>query len=381
MKIWMAASAAILAATAVASAGGVERSSQSVGILFQEGTFAELSFAIVNPDVSGTQLVDVPSTGSLTGATSGDMTPSYNQFSLSYRQDLTEQLSFAFIMDEHIGADVNYVGTGTPFVGYLYNSGAGSQATIDGQAFTALLRYELPSAVSIYGGLRISQLEGNVSLFNFYTLQADGGTEVGYVLGVAYERPDIALRIALTYGSAIDHTFTGTEASPLISVNEPQVPFETTIPQSLTLEFQSGVAANTLVFGSIRWVDWTEFDVSPTNFGSIAGGSSLSYYENDTITYNIGVGRRLNETWSGSLSLTHEPSGGGFFGNLGPTDGRSSVAVAAVYERGAIKVTGGVSYSWIGDATTQAPGPSETSFGSFTDNTSIAAGVRIGYQF
>jgi long-chain fatty acid transport protein len=377
MRIWMAASAAILATTAVASAGGVERSSQSVGILFQEGTFAELSFAIVNPDVSGTQLMNVPSTGSLTGATSGDMTPSYNQFSLSYRQDLTEQLSFAFIMDEHIGADVNYVGTGTPGVGYLYNSGAGSQATIDGQAFTALLRYELPSAVSIYGGLRISQLEGNVSLFNGYTLQADGGTEVGYVLGVAYERPDIALRIALTYGSAIDHTF-------LASENGAPTTFETTIPQSLTLEFQSGVAANTLVFGSIRWVDWTEFDVSPTNFGIAAGGSSLVSYKNDTVTYNIGVGRRLNETWSGSLSLTHEPSGGGFFGNLGPTDGRTSVAVAAVYERGAIKVTGGVSYSWIGDATTQAPVPAfalGTPFGNFTDNTSIAAGVRIGYQF
>jgi long-chain fatty acid transport protein len=381
MKIWMAASVAILATTAVASAGGVERSSQSVGILFEEGTYAELSFAIVNPDVSGTQLVTA-GVSSLPGATSGDMTPSYNQFSLSYRQDLTEQLSFAFIMDEHIGADVNYVGTGTPSVGYLYNSGAGSQATIDGQAFTALLRYELPSAVSIYGGLRISQLEGNVSLFNGYTLQADGGTEVGYVLGVAYERPDIALRIALTYGSAIDHTFTGTEASPDIPGGAPQVPFETTVPQSLTLEFQSGVAANTLVFGSIRWVDWTEFDVSPFYFSSASG--PLVSYENDTITYNIGVGRRLNETWSGSLSLTHEPSGGGFFGNLGPTDGRTSVAVAAVYERGAIKVTGGLSYSWIGDATTQAPisvAAAGTPFGTFADNTSIAAGVRIGYQF
>jgi long-subunit fatty acid transport protein len=371
----MAASAAILATTAVASAGGVERSSQSVGILFQEGTFAELSFAIVNPDVSGTQLEDFAPAGSSLGDTSGDMTPSYNQFSLSYRQDLTEQLSFAFIMDEHIGADVNYVGTGAG--GYLYNVGAGSQATIDGQAFTALLRYELPSAVSIYGGLRVSQVEGVVSLFNGYAMQADGGTEVGYVLGVAYERPDIALRIALTYGSAIDHTF-------LASENGAPTTFETTIPQSLTLEFQSGVAANTLVFGSIRWVDWTEFDVSPTNFGIAAGGFSLVDYENDTITYNIGVGRRLNETWSGSLSLTHEPSGGGFFGNLGPTDGRTSVAVAAVYERGAIKVTGGVSYSWIGDATTQAPVPAfalGTPFGTFADNTSIAAGVRIGYQF
>jgi long-chain fatty acid transport protein len=373
MRIWMAASAAILATTAVASAGGIERSSQSVGILFEEGTYAELSFAIVNPDVSGTQLV-AAGPSSLPGATSGDIAPSYNQLGLSYRQDLTEQLSFAFIMDEHIGADVNYVGTGGG--GYLYNNGPGSQATVDGQAFTALLRYELPSAVSVYGGLRISQVEGVVSLFNAYTMQADGGTEVGYVLGVAYERPDIALRIALTYGSAIDHTF-------LASENGAPTTFETTIPQSLTLEFQSGVAANTLVFGSIRWVDWSEFDISPTNFGVASGGSSLVDYDDDTITYNIGVGRRLNETWSGSLSLTHEPSGGGFSGNLGPTDGRTSVAVAAVYERGAIKVTGGVSYSWIGDATTEGsePFPPGTSFGSFTDNTSIAAGVRIGYQF
>ena len=34
-------------------------------------------------------------------------------------------------------------------------------------------------------------------------------------------------------------------------------------PQSVQLDFQTGVAPKTLVFGYVRWVDWTEFNVTP----------------------------------------------------------------------------------------------------------------------
>ena len=34
-------------------------------------------------------------------------------------------------------------------------------------------------------------------------------------------------------------------------------------PQSVQLDFQTGVAPKTLVFGYVRWVDWSEFSISP----------------------------------------------------------------------------------------------------------------------
>jgi long-chain fatty acid transport protein len=364
MRIWMAASAAILAATAVASAGGVERSSQSVGILFEEGTYAEVGLSFVDPDVSGVS--------SATTFSSGDVAPSFSNLSLSYRQDLTDQLSLGVILDNHIGADVFYpLGTGYPI--------AGSNAMVDGQAFTALLRYEITERFSAYGGLRISQVEGQVSLpfANAYTLNADGGTELGYVLGVAYEIPDIALRVALTYNSAIDHTFAATESftgSPTTG----STTFETTIPQSVNLEFQTGVAADTLVFGSIRWVDWSEFDITPSDFTTYIGtGKSLVDYDSDTTTYTLGLGRRFNENWAGAVSAVYETAMGGVSTNLGPTDGRTALGVGLTWENGQVKISGGVQYSWIGDTTTVPA----AGVGTFIDNTSIAAGVRIGYQF
>jgi len=361
MKYLVWATTALLASTAMTQAGGIERSAQSVGILFEEGTYAELGFAWSDPDVTGDW--------SVLPINSGDMAPSYLVPSLSYRMDLTDQLSFAFIMGDHVGADASYpVGTTYPV--------AGSTAELNGMAYTALLRYEFPSMFSIYGGLRLSQIEATVALpwlLPGYTAAADGGTELGYVVGAAYERPDIALRVALTYNSAIDHTWQSIET---LGATTPGT-FETTIPQSLNLEFQSGVAEDTLVFGSIRWVDWSEFDITPPVYTGVTGGGSLVNYTDDRITYTLGVGRRFNENWAGALSVVHEPSVGGQSGNLGPTDGRNAVGVGLTWENEQFEVSGGVQYSWLGDTfTVPAAG-----IGNFNDNTAISAGMRIGIRF
>ncbi len=35
-------------------------------------------------------------------------------------------------------------------------------------------------------------------------------------------------------------------------------------PQSVNIDFQTGIAANTLAFANIRWVHWDQFAVTPT---------------------------------------------------------------------------------------------------------------------
>lgn len=345
--------AALLATTSLAFAGGVERSTQSMSILFEEGTYAEISYSFADPDVTGT----------IGGGTipSGDITPSYTDFTLRYRQDLTDDLSIALINDSPIGADVAYP-TGT---GYTFQ---GSIGVIDSRALSAILRYEMDSGVSVYGGLRVVTLEGNVALpVAGYTLEADGSTEVGYILGAAYERPDIALRVSLTYQSATEHDMTSLENGVLPGT------FPVTIPQSLTLEAQSGVAANTLVFGSIRWVDWTEFEVD----GPF--GPRVVSYDSDRTTFTIGGARRLNDQWTVLGSLAFEAQNDDLTGNLGPTDGLTTIGLGARYENGPWRVSGGLNYVMLGDATTQFPTGSP--FGTFNDNTAIGAGIRIGYQF
>ncbi|MEL6216629.1 MAG: outer membrane beta-barrel protein, partial [Pseudomonadota bacterium] len=352
---------ALLATTAIAQAGGVERSAQSMSILFEEGTYAELSFSHVHADVSGAS--------SFGGASSGDVATDYNNFALRYRQDVTNELSFALVLENHIGADVRYE-TGT---GYQI---AGSQAELTGQSVTAIARYEFPSSFSVYGGVRAAQSSGEVSLPTPYTLSTNTDTAVGYLVGVSYEVPEIALRVNLTYNSEYTHELESTENGA------PTGSFDTTIPQSLHLEAQSGIAEDTLLFGSVRWVDWTSFDITPVGFAAASGGNSLVDYDNDSTTYTLGVARRMTEAFATSVRLTFEPESNTRGSNLGPTDGRVALGLGGNYTMpSGLEISAGVEYSWLGNTRTLQTDTPFNIFGNFSGNTSLAAGITIGMSF
>jgi long-chain fatty acid transport protein len=384
-KGFIGATALLLASTGLVSAGGIERNPQTTAILFEEGTYLEFGYNYVSPRVSGTQVLPFP--GSVVGSSSGDMAPAYSFSSLAYRTDITDALSFALILDEPIGADVDYTGLGaTP--GYLYRTGFGSQAELRSHQVTLAARYEMPNGFSVYGGARIVGFEGQVDLFNGtgggaarYTLDAEASTEIGYMLGAAYERPDIAMRVALTYYSETNHDITASETTGLGTT---PTTFQTAVPQQLLLEGQTGVAEGTLVFGSIRWTDWTEFMLSPPVYvAGVSSGRALVEYEKDVFTYVIGGARVLNDQWTLLGSLTYEAEQDVFSGNLGPTDGRTSIGIGARYTQGNMRITGGINYTWIGEAETQAPAPVPvgTQFSSFTGNSAIGVGLRVGFSF
>ena len=145
------------------------------------------------------------------------------------------------------------------------------------------------------------------------------------------------------------------------------------------MEFQSGVAPDTLAFGSVRWVEWSKFSIAPPIYTG-AVGSPIVDFDNDTITYTLGIGRRLSENWSIAGALSHEAASGGFASNLSPTDGRSSASLAATYTNGNMKVTAGVSRVWIGDAMTELSG-SGIAAGLFSGNTATAFGMKVGFNF
>jgi len=374
-RLAAAAALATLGATA-AHAGGIERTNQTVGILFQEGRYVELSFGFVDPDVSGVATAASPTPG----ASSGNMVDSYFVFGAAYRADINEQLSYAIIFDQPFGAATDYPAGS----GYFAQ---GATANLDTNAVTALLKYTTPDNFSVYGGLRYQTL-GADAFIPYVTAgagpnpgapyQVDGSRDggVGYVVGAAYERPEIALRIALTYNSAIDHDLATTESAFLGSDITSTTPVET--PQSVNLDFQTGIAADTLLFGGIRWVDWTEFNITPQVYESIIGRPLVSY-SSDTTTYVIGIGRRINETWSVSGRISYEEPTGGFASNLGPTDGYLGAAIGVQYTQGPIQISGGISYIDIGDAETQLLAPVAAS--NFTGNSAYGLGLRVGYTF
>jgi len=359
MKRLLTSAAALAVAAGAAQAGGIERSGQSVAILFEKGNYAELSFGVLAPDVQGAQRFTLGP--SLAGTGSGDMAGNYVTYSLAYKQALNDKLDFAIILDEAIGADVDYPG-GTNY--YIQNS----TATVDNTSATALLRYKLPSNFSVIGGLRISRTSGEAFLprVGNYTLSTSTETDLGYVVGVAWEKPEIAARVALTYNSEITHKFDAIEYGAASGT------FETTIPESVSLEFQTGIAKNTLLFGSVRWVHWTDFVIAPPVYSGLQG--NLVDYDTNSTSYTLGLGRKFNDQWSGAVILGYEGRTDYTRSNLGPTDGYRSIALSASYQATEnIKITGAVRYVDIFEA--------QSTVGNFSDNSGWGAGIRVGFSF
>ena len=357
---------ALAMTTAAAHAGGIDRSGQSIGAIFETGDYAEFSFGNISPKISGKAVA------SLGGFVSGDMVASYTQVGGAVKTKLSDSLDFAVILDQPFGADVAYP-TGTNYFAQ------GSLATLSTTDLTAILKYRTASNFSVYGGLRYETMSASakVHFVAQYKVKSDTQSDIGYVVGVAYEKPEIALRVALTYNSKIAHDFGVVDSSLL--TGGANVPGTTSIesPQSVNLDFQSGVAKDTLVFGSIRWVNWSAFVIDPPRYP--APGPLVSYDE-DTITYNIGVGRKFNDNWAGSISLGYESQAGGFASNLGPTDGRTSVTIGAAYTTAnKVKIAGGISYVQIGNAQTTLN--DTTAASDFKGNSAVGLGLRISYAF
>jgi long-subunit fatty acid transport protein len=363
MKQLIVATAALSCVAGTAFAGGIDRSRISYSILFEEGNYAELSFSRVQPEVSGTYS---GAFGPFAGSSTGDMAGDYSSFSLSYKHQFSDRLHLGLFVNSPYGADANY--TQGPYTGLA--------ATWDSQQIAGILRYEVTPAISVYGGLRYVKSEAEIflpaSLVGApYT--ANGKTEdTGYILGAAFEKPEIALRVALTYESGITHDFPTTETwAPLGGTINTTTRIE--MPQSLALDFQSGIAKDTLLFGMIRWAEWSVWEVRPPGYEGVTG-LDITSFDNDVITWQLGIGRRLNENLSVFARATYEKANGGIASRLAPTDGSTAIGIGGSYTKDNIKVTAGLEYVQVGDAV-------DSSGVEFEGNSALGFGVTVGFRF
>ena len=366
MKNVMTAGAALLLTTSIASAGGLDRSGQPIGLIFEEGDVLQLSFGYVMPELTGSvtnPLFPAPSAG----AESGDIAGDYSQLGGGIKTQYSDQLSVALIVDQPYGAAVSYSDADPTY------PVAGTEANVTTYGVTGLARYKINPNFSVHGGVRIVYVEGDYTLVSGgatqYTSDYSRDTGIGYVAGVAYEREDIALRVALTYSTEVDFELDGSAGD-----------LTTTMPESINLDFQTGIAADTLLFGSIRYVAWDGVVLTDTVFSPVNG--PITSYDNDVYTYNVGIGRRLNDKLSASVSVGYEAATDEPAGNLSPSDGYVSLAVGGAYQvSDELEISGGVRYIQVGDAETNlsdmVPGEDTT----FADNSAIAVGVQMTYSF
>lgn len=349
MKKLLICTTALVAAATTACAGGIDRSGQDISVIFEQGSVAQLSFSSVEPTVKG--VFNHPLAGAIP---SGKVSPAYSSFGLAMKVDLSEKLSMGVIVDQPWGADVAYVTPPYPLTG--------TSASVESTATTVLARYKINDSFSLHGGLRHVTVSGFYDPVGPYASTYANDSDTGYVVGAAFEKPEIAMRVALTYSSETSFALDGTVGD-----------VTATMPQSVNLDFQTGIAADTLLFGQVRWADWASATIDDTLAGNLVSPS------HDTITYSVGLGRKFTEKLSGAVTLGYEAAGGDTVSNLSPTDGFFSVGLGGTYTQGKMKISGGVRYVEVGDATTSAIG--DFPGGEFAGNTALGVGVKVSFSF
>ena len=413
----LALSTSILAlASSAVLAGGLDRSGQSISAIFSAPGSTSVSFGAVKPSIKGTD----------TAGNSYNVGDAYQQYGYSYTGGKADAFSYALIIDQPYGANVTY--GNSPLTSTL----GGTMADLSSHAATVVGRYALSSRFSVLGGISLETVEGTVNLnglaykqaistaavastenglstellgaalinapgaraavdvisdYNTLATAVDGrkalfgadgykfnmkqDTSVGFLLGAAYEIPDIALRLAASYRFETDHSAATTESMLGLSSVPGTVDYVT--PQSFNLDFQTGVAKNTLLTANFRWTDFSAVDVVPTLLGSDLVNIDDSY------RYSIGVAHRFSDQFAGTVSLSYEEAGNAAtVSPLGPTDGLYGLTVGGRYSKNNVNISGGLNYTWLGAANAGVGGQTAASFGS---NSAVGAGLKIEIVF
>lgn len=311
---------------------------------------------------------------------------------------LTPQIT---ALQQGIAAGTTQVAAGTQAVKTLSTAQAASQnlskvtgatnVSVSSQNFTGLLGVKLGEKknIQIYGGPTIQRLEGDVHLRGNAYKTASGydanitrDTAYGWMAGIAYLKPEIALKAALTYRSEIDHDTTTYENFPALAARglPTQGTNEITIttPKSVNLDFQTGINPTTLLTAKARWVPWSDFAIKPKIYGS-ASGLNLVSYDDDAWTAEVGLGKKLSPQLAISGAVGYDSGAGNPITSLGPVEGNWNVGLGAKYNlTPEWAVSGGVKYLMFGDAKAKLPDGSIV--GDFQDNDGWVYGVRLSYQ-
>lgn len=354
----------------VAEAAAIERSVPSPSrILFETGTYGEIGTTWTAPrqNGSGADLSALGTPAAIDGQT-GNMFDRIWTFNGALKSDLTDRLSFALILVQPYGARTTYPGGASP-VASLYS---GTIARLDTWEATGVLAWDVTASVKAYAGVRAQWLEARAAIpfIAGYAVEGDGDWGAGYLAGIAYERPEIAFRAALTYHSAIRYRLATAESAMSASQTSST---ELDTPQAVSLDVQSGIAPRTLAFGSVRWVEWSAFAIDPPLYRAIVG-QPLVEYTGDWWTWTAGLAHQLTDSLAGSLSVSYEPSIGGKLTTLGPHDGRTTATAALSYDFGAANLSGGVTWGRLGDTAN----PLDT---DFDQGSVLGLGLRLGMRF
>ena len=299
------------------------------------------------------------------------------------------------------------------------SAGENTNVEVRSQNLTGLLgmKFGANKEFQVYGGPVAQRIQADVKLRGLaygpatgYTSNSNPDMDYGYIAGISYSKPEIALKAALTYRSEIDHDVRIAETYPLAGIRvetgalQQGVPagqaaalgaaaanrtsnYEITTPKSVNFDFQTGINPTTLATAKVRWVPWSDFKITPPLYNEVSklnplyseNGLNLVDYDDDQWQVELGLSKRLAPAFAVSGTVGWDSGAGDPTTSLGPIDGYYSVGLGAKYnvtENWAVSAGG--KYLWFGDA--QGRLPSGKIVGDFQDNDGYILGLKLSYQ-
>ena len=350
-----------------AFSGGWEASRLDTSMMYQDGMYAEVGSSSIDYDVNGT------TQASKTHKMAKDQTRTNLGFKAQYGDfdiGLATYMSGAIQLDGQSAHS-----TGCP--GTLAACSVVPSADVTVDSLALLTRYRINENMSVLGGLNRYEVSNATvtSLGGYYVVNGD---EIAPIAGVAYENKEIALRVELMLQTETDVTLSASSSTSAAVATTAVTGAKMVIPQTLTLNFQSGIAEDTLLFGSIHKADWQTAQINiPANATGPVAAIDSDF--GDRTAYSVGIGRKITEDISVLGSYATEDGGGAT--STDPftlTDGSQTLAVGARYTYENMTISGGYSYTKVGDVTmTHSTGLSST----YTDNKVTGLGLKIGFSF
>jgi len=347
----------LFSATALSAA--LERSGQPINILFEPGRQLEFSHNRILPNASGRDT---------TGGSTGNVTGNYNLNRFAIKTDIGPSRSVALQLDQPWGANLKYDDASETY--------GGTEANASSQALTLLLHQSINAQWGLFSGLRLQKVEGDLTLegdlFGFlagYRVENKPDEALGYVAGVSYQQPALGMLFSLAYFSEIKHKL---EANESITTSPTTTKLVT--PQAINIDFRTGISPTTLLYAAIRWVQWSEFVFDPE-----ALPVEVANFEDNSVTYTLGVGKRLSPAWAGLLIYKHELTRDSVNSLFSPVNGYKLLSSSLIYTfDNKAKLTVGVSYSELGDSSADLAAGERI---DFTGNDSLAYGIKVNLPF
>ncbi len=295
-----------------AQAGGFSRGEADTDILYEDGEVAARGGYVYVMPQRGYDTISGASTDD------ADFTQNYSVPSFAAKFRASDNFSCALTYTQPFGAKSEY-GADAQLADILADISAGrttnavktSQFTTDEYGGTCAVNFDAgPGDVYILGGV-FSQSFDYTESKTLGTLHLEDDAAFGYRFGAAYEIKEYALRAELMYRSQVDHDASG-DFTTAVPLGGGAIPAGTkfssvgtgSLPQSLELNLQSGIAPGWLAFGSVKWTDWSVLQTLNYDITGLLPNQTKDFFWRDGWTIMGGVGHTFTDKVSGAVTLT-----------------------------------------------------------------------------